>query len=116
VQRNGEAGVAGGKKGAGTGTTRTRAAAGEGGEPARHKSAGREDIARPGGMAMVDPWGALLAGLLEEGPAAEGRAADDAGEDGPRRELPGQVAPAKVRRGGGRARKGGRQPGPANGA
>ena len=68
----------------------------------RRKPAGRGNAARPGGMALVDPWGALLAGLLvAEEPSAEERAAEDAGGVG--------------KRGGGGGRWGGRPPGPAGG-
>ncbi len=67
-------------------------------EPGCRKPAGRGNAARPGGMALVDPWGALLAGLLvAEEPAAE-PAADDPGGG---REPPDPIAPARVRRTGG---------------
>ncbi len=82
--------------GEGTGRGRKKGAAGD--EPSRRKPAGRGDAARPGGMALVDPWGALLAGLLvvgEEEPAAGDLAGG--GERGGGREPPDPIAVTRVR-------------------
>ena len=91
--KRGATGEAAGEK---AGRRRTGVATDEPG--CRKPAAGRGNAARPGGMALVDPWGALLAGLLvAEEPAAE-PAADDPGGG---REPPDPIAAARVRRTGG---------------
>ncbi len=91
----GKRGTTGEAAGAMAGRRRTGVAADE---LDRRKPAGRGNAARPGGMALVDPWGALLAGLLvAEEPAAE-PTADDPGDG---REPPDPIAAGRVRRPGG---------------
>jgi hypothetical protein len=111
----GKRGTTGGGVGEGAGRRRARGAAGG---PDRGRAvASRGDGARRRDMVLVDPWGALLAGLLEaEGePAATEDDPGDEGERGGGRE-PAPAAPVQVRRTTGeRGRKGGRQPGPAGG-
>ena len=102
VRGSGEAGMGGGKRGTGeaAGEKAGRRRAGDAAdEPGCREPAGRGGTARPGGMALVDPWGALLAGLLvaeEEEPATDDAGGEARGDDGRERSDP--IAPAKVRR------------------